>query len=76
MITSPDADIAEDEAVTTTGSYSATAPVSSGAWIMQLVAFRANTNGGPILTSITVTPVNSCDRGECAAAIYCHRNLQ
>ena len=58
MITSPDADIAEDEAVTTTGSYSATAPVSSGAWIMQLVAFRANTNGGPILTSITVTPAS------------------
>ena len=25
---------------------------------MQMVAFRANTNGGPILTSITVTPVN------------------
>jgi fibronectin type 3 domain-containing protein len=42
MITSPDADIAEDRLVTATGSYSATAPVSpSGAWIMQMVAFRA-----------------------------------
>ena len=58
MITSPDADIAEDEMVTTTGAYSATAPLSSGAWIMQMVAFKANTGGGPVLTSIAVTPVN------------------
>ncbi|HEV2397944.1 MAG TPA: IPT/TIG domain-containing protein [Candidatus Sulfotelmatobacter sp.] len=42
MITAPDADIAEDEWVAALGSYSATAPVSpSGAWIMQMVAFRA-----------------------------------
>jgi len=27
--------------VTTTGSYSATAPLSGGDWIMQLVAFKA-----------------------------------
>ena len=58
MITSPDEDIAEDQVVTTTGSYSATAPISSGSWIMQMVAFRANTNGGPVLTSISVTPTN------------------
>ena len=45
MITSPDGDIAEDQAVTTTGSYSATAPVSpSGPWIMQMVAFRTPAN--------------------------------
>ncbi|MGB8885100.1 MAG: hypothetical protein WCC87_00150, partial [Candidatus Korobacteraceae bacterium] len=41
LLTAPDGDIAEDEMVTSTGSYSATAPVSpSGPWIMQMVAFR------------------------------------
>ena len=43
----PDADIAEDKTVSTTGSYSATAPNSSGSWVMQMVAFRASgTSGG------------------------------
>jgi hypothetical protein len=41
LLTNPDGDIAEDRAVTATGSYSATAPLSSGQWIMQMVAFRA-----------------------------------
>jgi len=42
LLTSPNGDIAEDRVVTTTGSYSATAPLSSaGGWIMQMVAFRA-----------------------------------
>ena len=58
LLTSPDADIAEDEMVTATGSYSATAPLSSGAWIMQMVAFRASSSGGPVLQSIAVTPLN------------------
>jgi len=40
ILTSPDGDIAEDEMVTATGSYSATAPLASGDWIMQMVAFR------------------------------------
>ena len=41
LITTPDGDIAEDRIVTTTGSYSATAPLSpAGSWVMQLVAFR------------------------------------
>jgi hypothetical protein len=40
MITSPDADIVEDETVGTTGSYQATAPVN-GTWVMQLAAFKA-----------------------------------
>ncbi len=40
LLTSPDGDIAEDKMVTATGSYSATAPLSSGQWIMQMVAFR------------------------------------
>jgi len=42
MITSPDGDIAEDQVVTSTGSYRATAPLSgAGPWVMQLVTFRA-----------------------------------
>lgn len=40
VITSPDADIAEDRVVTSTGSYSASAPVGS-AWLMQMATFRA-----------------------------------
>jgi hypothetical protein len=39
IITVPDLDILEDQAVTTAGAYSATAAVS-GAWVMQLVALR------------------------------------
>jgi hypothetical protein len=60
LLTSPDGDIAEDQVVATAGSYSASAPLSSaGSWIMQMVAFRANAGGGPVLTSITVAPTNS-----------------
>ena len=40
IITTPDADIAEDRIVTAAGPYSATAPVS-GAWVMQVAAFKA-----------------------------------
>ena len=58
MITQPDGDIAEDQMATTTGSYSATAPLSSsGPWIMQMVAFRTPSNL-PTLVSISVTPTN------------------
>ena len=44
LLTVPDGDIAEDQMVTATGSYSATAPLSSGQWIMQMVAFRTPRN--------------------------------
>jgi glucose/arabinose dehydrogenase/PKD repeat protein len=40
IITTPDGDIAEDRVVTATGSYSATAR-GHGAWVMQMVTFRA-----------------------------------
>jgi hypothetical protein len=41
IITSPDADIAEDKVVTTVGSNSATATLSfSGPWVMQMVTFK------------------------------------
>jgi hypothetical protein len=46
LLTAPDGDIAEDEVVTAVGSYSATAPISTGQWIMQMVAFRTPTCGG------------------------------
>ncbi len=58
LLTSPDGDIAEDQMVAATGSYSATAPLSSGRWIMQMVAFRTS-GGGPQLVSIAVTPANA-----------------
>ena len=41
VITNPDADLAEDEIVTTAGTYTATASVASGGWVMQLIALRA-----------------------------------
>ena len=51
MLTQPDGDIAEDKMVTSAGSYSATAPISpSGAWIMQMVAFRT-----PVTGSFTIS---------------------
>ena len=54
VITTPDGDILEDRVVTTTGSYSATASLSSSsAWIMQMVAFRAAGSGSGVLPSIT-----------------------
>lgn len=40
IITSPDGDIVEDRVVTSTGSYSATSPLTSGAWVMQMVTFK------------------------------------
>ena len=41
VITSPDGDIAEDKIVTTAGTYSATATMTSGNWVMQVVALKA-----------------------------------
>ncbi len=72
IITSPDGDIAEDQVVTSTGSYSATAPLSSsGPWVMQMATFSAitgpaptvsnvNANSGPAVggTPVTVTGTN------------------
>ena len=53
VITSPDGDILEDRVVTATGSYNATASLSGGGWIMQMVAFRAASGGAGTLPSIT-----------------------
>jgi hypothetical protein len=43
ILTVPDSDIVEDEIVNSLASYTATAPLSSGDWVMQIVAFRAAT---------------------------------
>jgi hypothetical protein len=59
VITNPDGDIAEDRVVTSAGAYTAAAPLSSpGAWVMQMVAFRAAGSGTappPDTTPPTVT---------------------
>jgi len=55
-IISPDGNIAEDRMVTATGSYSATATLNSGQWVMQMVAFRAS--GSPPPPPDTVPPTN------------------
>jgi len=55
LLTAPDGDIAEDQMVAATGSYSAAAPLSSaGAWIMQMVAFR--TGSGSATPNFTLSP--------------------
>jgi hypothetical protein len=43
--TAGDRNILEDEIVARAGSYSATATLNGGAWIMQMVAFRAAGSG-------------------------------
>src|SRR5215469_11915990 len=54
IITSPDADIAEDEVVSTAGSFSATAPLTApGAWVMQMVTFSAASGPAPTVTSVS-----------------------
>jgi hypothetical protein len=58
VITSPDGDILEDQIVNTGGSRSATAAVTGGAWIMQMVAFRAagsRVGTSPSITSLSPT---------------------
>ena len=50
LVTAPDGDIAEDEMATAIGSYSATAPVNPGQWIMQMVAFRTPLGSTPFVT--------------------------
>jgi unsaturated rhamnogalacturonyl hydrolase len=64
IITNPDEDILEDSVVSTTGGYSATAPVTGGAWIMQMVAFRAaaSSNG------IKLVQHGSVDKGGAATS--------
>jgi hypothetical protein len=41
VITFPDGNIAEDQVVTVTGTYTGTALVNGGSWVMQTIALRA-----------------------------------
>jgi hypothetical protein len=49
VITSPDADIVQDQIAGALGPVSATASLTSGAWLMQLAAFNAAPPQPPIL---------------------------
>jgi hypothetical protein len=71
IITSPDADIAEDETVNATGSYSATAPNSSSSWVMQMATFKASGQGGgnPAPTVTTIAPTSGTANGGTAITI-------
>ena len=69
MLTSPDGDIAEDEMVTATGSYSATAPLTSGQWIMQMAAFRTPAGGTGAPTVSSVSPNSGSTAGGTAVTI-------
>jgi hypothetical protein len=66
LLTSPDGDIAEDELVASAGSYTATASLSpSGAWIMQMVAFRtpAASGGTAVIAPAALSCANSSMTG-------------
>jgi len=41
VITVPDGDLVQDRIAPSPGSYSASAPLSGGTWLLQLAAFRA-----------------------------------
>jgi hypothetical protein len=53
----------EDRNVTTTGSYAATATQNSNAWVMQLVAFKADSGGGDT-TPPTVAITSPADNAQ------------
>jgi hypothetical protein len=58
IITSPDGDVAQDAIVSATGSFNASASLSSpGPWVMQLAAFKGVSaqGSGPKITSVAPT---------------------
>ena len=63
--------LAEDEAVTSTGSYRATAPNSAGNWVMQLATFRTSGEGGsnPAPTVSGISPTSGTTAGGTAVTI-------
>jgi Protein of unknown function (DUF4038)/Putative collagen-binding domain of a collagenase len=65
VITTPDGDIVEDQLVTSPGPYSATAPLNSGAWVMQVAAFKV---AGPPVLRIFRTSTNTVGLAWPAAA--------
>jgi len=65
LLTSPDADIAEDTMATTAGGFTATAPVSPAEpWVMQMVAIRTPSgSGGSAPTPSALSCANSSMTG-------------
>jgi len=60
VITGFDGAILEDQVVSTTGAYSATAPISpSGQWIMQMAAFKVAGSGGDTTPPSTPTALQT-----------------
>ena len=69
VITSSDSDVAEDRVVNVPGSYDSWAPLnSSGAWVMQVVTFRAVVQSGVPFVS-TVSPSSGPVAGGTAVTI-------
>ena len=60
-----DGDIAEDQVVSSTGSYSATGKTSSAPWVMQMATFRAAGAGGgnPAPTVSSINPTSGSANG-------------
>jgi hypothetical protein len=58
VITSPDGDLVEDQVAGTLGPFSATAPLGSGSWLMQLAAFKPALPPTPALR-LVLTPTNT-----------------
>jgi hypothetical protein len=57
LLTNPDLDIVQDQVVTATGTYSASAPLSTpGGWVMQLAAFRSASGTPDPTPTPTPTP--------------------
>jgi hypothetical protein len=51
-------DIIEDQFVTATGTYNATATFTAGAWVMQLVAFRQAGQTAPVFAAPAITSLS------------------
>jgi hypothetical protein len=64
--------ISEDKIVSSTGSYNATATLTSGGWIMQMAAFRGSgqgSGGNPAPTVGTISPNTGTTAGGTAVTI-------
>ena len=71
IITNPDADIAEDQTVSSIGSYNATAPTTTSNWVMQMATFKASGqgSGNPAPTVTTIAPTSGPTTGGTAITI-------
>ncbi|MCV7071961.1 PQQ-dependent sugar dehydrogenase, partial [Mycobacterium rufum] len=76
IITTPDADLAQDRLVSTAGTYSATAPLgASSAWLMQVAAFRAAAVTDTTAPSVSVTAPNTTLSGTVALSATASDNV-